>query len=90
MGMRPTQCNEKRLGPASVVYATVTLSLSSRPKRSGAEGPAVPRTPKLLWRVEAEEPRISPPRYAPVEMTNWLGNDTRVPKQNCHLDRSVA
>jgi hypothetical protein len=44
MGLRPTQGNEKRLGPASALYGTVTLSLSSRPKRSGAEGPAVPRT----------------------------------------------
>jgi hypothetical protein len=44
MGQRPTQDNEKRLGPASTLYGTVTLSLSSRPERSGAEGPAVPRT----------------------------------------------
>src|ERR1700730_14203002 len=44
MGLRPTQGNEKRLGPATALYGTVTLSLSSRPKRSGAEGPAVPRT----------------------------------------------
>ena len=43
MGLRPTQDNEKRLGPASTLYGTVALSLSSRPKRSGAEGPAVPR-----------------------------------------------
>jgi hypothetical protein len=35
MGLRPTQGNEKRLGPASALYATVNLSLSSRPKRSG-------------------------------------------------------
>ena len=34
MGLRPTQGNEKRFGPASVVYGTVTLSLSSRPKRT--------------------------------------------------------
>jgi len=34
MGLRPTQGNEKRLGPASALYATVTLSLSSRPKRT--------------------------------------------------------
>jgi hypothetical protein len=44
MGLRPTQGNEKRLGPASTLYGTVTLSLSSRPERSGAEGPAVPQT----------------------------------------------
>ena len=43
-GPAPTQANEKRLGPANALYRTVTLSLSSRPKRSGAEGPAVPRT----------------------------------------------
>jgi hypothetical protein len=42
MGLRPTQDNEKRLGPASTLYRNVTLSLSSRPERSGAEGPAVP------------------------------------------------
>jgi hypothetical protein len=41
MGLRPTQGNEKRLGPASTLYGTVTLSLSSRPERSGVEGPAV-------------------------------------------------
>jgi hypothetical protein len=44
MGLRPTQEYEKRLGSASTLHGTVTLSLSSRPKRSGAEGPAVPRT----------------------------------------------
>jgi hypothetical protein len=44
MGLRPTQGNEKRLGPASTLYGTVTFSLSSRPERSGAEGPAVPQT----------------------------------------------
>jgi hypothetical protein len=82
MGLRPTQGNEKRLGPSSTLYGTrypflvistganpdflprsarqgrvcartprsgihalwnVTLSLSSRPERSGAEGPAVLR-----------------------------------------------
>jgi hypothetical protein len=41
MGLRPTQGNEKRVGPASTLYGTVTLSLSSRPERSVAEGPAV-------------------------------------------------
>jgi hypothetical protein len=42
---------EKSLGSVSTLYGTVTLSLSSRlprravgPERSGAEGPAVPRT----------------------------------------------
>jgi hypothetical protein len=30
MGLRPTQGNEKRLGPASTLYGIVTLSLSSR------------------------------------------------------------
>ncbi len=35
MGLRPTQGNEKRPGPASALYGTVTLSLSSRPKRTG-------------------------------------------------------
>jgi hypothetical protein len=44
MGLRPTQGNEKRLGPASTLYRTVTLALSSRPERRGAEGPAVSRT----------------------------------------------
>jgi hypothetical protein len=33
MGLRPTQGDEKRLGPASALYRTVTLSLSSRPER---------------------------------------------------------
>jgi hypothetical protein len=33
MGLRPTQGNKKRLGPASTLYGTVTLSLSSRPER---------------------------------------------------------
>ena len=32
MGLRPTQGNEKRLGPASALSGTVTLSLSSRAK----------------------------------------------------------
>jgi hypothetical protein len=58
MGPRPTQGNEKRLGPASTLYRTVTLSLSSRPERSGAEGPAVSRT--LSWRCfSTERTRIS-------------------------------
>jgi hypothetical protein len=34
MGLRPIQGNEKRLGPASALYGIVTLSLSSRPKRT--------------------------------------------------------
>jgi hypothetical protein len=38
------QSNETHLGPATTPYRTATLSLSSRPERSGAEGPAVPRT----------------------------------------------
>jgi hypothetical protein len=33
MGLQPTQGNEKRLGPASTLYGTVTPSLSSRPER---------------------------------------------------------
>jgi hypothetical protein len=33
MGLRPTKGNEKRLGRASTLYRTVTLSLSSRPER---------------------------------------------------------
>ena len=44
MGLRPTQGDEKRLVPATSLYGIVTLALSSRPERSGAEGPAVPRT----------------------------------------------
>jgi hypothetical protein len=44
MGLRPTEGDEKRLVPATTLYGIVTLSLSSRPERSGAEGPAVPRT----------------------------------------------
>jgi hypothetical protein len=34
MGLRLTQGNEKRLGPAPTLYGTVTLSLSSRPERT--------------------------------------------------------
>jgi hypothetical protein len=51
MGLRLTQGNEKRLGPASTLYGTVTLSLSSRPERSGVERPAVSvpsKNPKSL------------------------------------------
>ena len=33
MGLRPTQGKAKRLGPASALSGTVTLSLSSRPER---------------------------------------------------------
>jgi hypothetical protein len=33
--------DEKRLVPATTFYGTATLSLSSRPERSAAEGPAV-------------------------------------------------
>ena len=41
MGLRPTYGNEKHLGPAPALCGPVTLSLSSRPERSGAEGSAV-------------------------------------------------
>ena len=34
MGLRPTQGKAKRLGPASALSGTVTLSLSSRPERT--------------------------------------------------------
>jgi hypothetical protein len=33
MGLRPTQGNEKHLGPASTLCGTGTSSLSSRPER---------------------------------------------------------
>ncbi len=61
MGLRSAQNNEKRLGLATTLYRTATLSLlSSRlsrravePERSGAEGPAVPQTiPGNLFRTE--------------------------------------
>jgi hypothetical protein len=41
MGLRPTQGNEKRLGPATTLYETVTLSFVIP---SEVEGSAVPRT----------------------------------------------
>jgi hypothetical protein len=41
MGLRPTQGNEKRLGPATTLYGTAALSFVIP---TGAEGPAVPRT----------------------------------------------
>src|ERR1700748_119344 len=44
MGLWPTQGDEKHLDPASTLNGAVTLSLSSRPERSAAEGPAVPQT----------------------------------------------
>src|SRR5579863_1222153 len=63
MGLRPTQGNEKHLGPASTLCGTGTSSLSSRPERSGAEGPAVPRTLRGdVFRPErsaAERPAVS-------------------------------
>jgi hypothetical protein len=34
MGLRPTQGNEKHLGPASTLCGTGTFSLSSRPERT--------------------------------------------------------
>jgi hypothetical protein len=89
MGMRPTHDNEKRLGPASVVYATVTLSLSSRPERSGAEGPAVPRTLRgdVFDRVvmglrptQGDEKRLQTEAALPCKRHPIL----------CHLDRSAA
>jgi hypothetical protein len=42
MGLRATQGNQKRLGTASTLYGTVTLSLSSRPKRTRISCHAVP------------------------------------------------
>jgi hypothetical protein len=33
MGLSLTQGDEKRLGPATALYATAALSLSSRPER---------------------------------------------------------
>jgi hypothetical protein len=41
MGLRPTQGEEKRLGPATTLYRTVALSFVIP---SEAEGSAVPRT----------------------------------------------
>jgi hypothetical protein len=67
-GPAATQGSEKRLGPASTLYGTVTLSLSSRPERSGAEGPAVPQT--LRGDVfRPERTRIS--CYAAIETTAY-------------------
>ena len=63
MVLRPTQGDEKRLVPATTLYGIVTLSLSSRPERSGAEGPAVPRTHRgEVFRPErsaVERPAVS-------------------------------
>jgi hypothetical protein len=48
MGLRPTQVDEKRLGPATTLYGTKALSLVIPPapacRGSEAEGSAVPRT----------------------------------------------
>jgi hypothetical protein len=41
MGLRPTQGDEKRLGPATTLHVIATLSFVIP---SEAEGPAVPRT----------------------------------------------
>jgi hypothetical protein len=41
MGLRPTEGDEKRLGPATTFYGTVALSFVIP---SEAEGSAVPRT----------------------------------------------
>jgi hypothetical protein len=41
MGLWLTQDDEKCLGPATILYGTAALSLSSRPERSVVEGPAV-------------------------------------------------
>jgi hypothetical protein len=41
MGLRPTQGDEKRLGPATTLYLTVALSFVISTE---AEGSAVPRT----------------------------------------------
>jgi hypothetical protein len=41
LGQHPTQGDEKRLGPATTLYVTAPLSLSSRPKRSVAKRSAV-------------------------------------------------
>jgi hypothetical protein len=50
MGLRPTQGNEKRLGPATTLYGTVAVSFVIP---SVAEGPAVPRTlPGYVFRLE--------------------------------------
>src|SRR5258707_307582 len=49
----------QRVGPATTLYGTVALSLSSRPERSGAEGPAVLRTrPGNVFR-RSEAPHTS-------------------------------
>ena len=50
MGLRPTQGDEKRLGPATTLYLTVALSFVIP---SEAEGSAVPRTfPGNVFRPE--------------------------------------
>jgi hypothetical protein len=76
MGLRPTQDNEKRLGPASTLYGTVTLSLSSRPERSGAEGPAVPWTLRgdVFRQSVAEWRHQRFSRFAPLLRSRLHGN----------------
>jgi hypothetical protein len=56
MGLRPTQGNEKRLGPASTLYGTVTLSLSSRPEQSWACSP-----PRVIKNASVRHPRFMEP-----------------------------
>ena len=98
MGLRPTQGDEKCLGPATTLYGTVALSFVI---------PSVPGFPAALLSsatpdvvlfkenhtqpTEAEnldrksgEPRDLQFRGPLLETRNTLL------KQNCHLDRSVA
>jgi hypothetical protein len=58
MGRRPTQGDEKRLGPATTLYRTVALPFVI--PRSAAEGSAVPRTSLgNVFRPSVGEPLFS-------------------------------
>jgi hypothetical protein len=67
MGLRPTEDDEKRLGPATTLHSTVALSLSSRPKRRDLRfyGPFVEMFFDGEWQMgllptEDDERRLGP------------------------------
>jgi hypothetical protein len=87
MGLRPTQGDEKRLGPATTPYRTATLSLSSRPERSGVEGPAVPRTlPGNVFRTERRNLQL--PKEPPKPHANQGEGNSMSEKQHMKLGKT--
>jgi hypothetical protein len=98
MGLRPTQGDEKRRGPATTLYETVAFSFVIP---SEAEFPTSPLSPATTYVVLRKENHMQFTEATTLDRKSGGAEGSAVPrtfletrnsilKQSCHLDRSAA